>query len=192
MTTGKDDLTKASQLGSKTGYPGCPECRPGDGKYRLAELGFSDALRYSGKMDVVDKPTPHEMYGFYLRNHTVALTAGENITGWEAHRACMGKASVAECVNSTFPPELYEDDFTAVNAVTLLRRKPQGVPWFLQVSFPGPHDPFLVRTLCPHRRRLALLNLPCVQRVLRLSLPTAPEPYYLASHVSLRGHCTRC
>ena len=53
MTTGKDDLTKASQLGSKTGYPGCPACRPGDGRYHLDEPGFSDALRYSGKMDVV-------------------------------------------------------------------------------------------------------------------------------------------
>lgn len=84
------------------------------------------------------------MYGFYLKNHSVALAAGENITGWEAHRACMGKGSRAECVNTTFTPELYEDDFTAVNAVTLLQRKPTGVPWFLHVSFPGPHDPFLV------------------------------------------------
>lgn len=56
----------------------------------------------------------------------------------------MGKASVSECINSTFTPELYEDDFTAINAVTLLQRKPPGVPWFLHVSFPGPHDPFLV------------------------------------------------
>ena len=53
MTTGKDDLTKASQLGSKTGYPGCADCVDGDGKYHLKELGFSDALRYSGKSDVV-------------------------------------------------------------------------------------------------------------------------------------------
>jgi len=142
MTTGKDDLTKASQLGSKIGYPGCPQCRDGDGQYHLKELGFSDALRYSGKMDVVDKPDPHEMYGFYLRNHSVALSKGNNITGWEAHRACMGKASVSECVNSTFTPALYEDDFTAINAVILLQRKPAGVPWFLHVSFPGPHDPF--------------------------------------------------
>lgn len=49
-----------------------------------------------------------------------------------------------ECLNSTFPPELYEDDWTAVNAIKLLERRPAGVPWFLHVSFPGPHDPFLV------------------------------------------------
>ena len=28
MTTGKDDLTKKTQLGSKIGYPGCPTCGP--------------------------------------------------------------------------------------------------------------------------------------------------------------------
>lgn len=38
----------------------------------------------------------------------------------------------------------YEDDWTAINAIRLLQRKPDGVPWFLHVSFPGPHDPFLV------------------------------------------------
>ena len=147
MTTGKDDLTKASQLGSKTGYPGCPGCVAGDGRYHLAELGFSDALRYSGKMDVVQQPTPHEMYGFYLANHSMALAGGENVTGWEAHRACMGKASALDCASTTFTPELYEDDFTAANALALLRRKPDdGKPWFLHVSFPGPHDPFLVTT----------------------------------------------
>jgi hypothetical protein len=85
------------------------------------------------------------MYGFYLRNHTMALKSGKNVTGWQAHRACMGKASPIDCANATFTPELYEDDFTAANAVALLRRKPQdGKPWFMHVSFPGPHDPFLV------------------------------------------------
>jgi|EP01046_Picozoa_sp_COSAG06_P020324 arylsulfatase A-like enzyme len=146
MTTGKDDLTKASQLGSKLGYPGCPECQPGDGQWHQKELGFSDALRYSGKMDVVQKPVPHEMYGFFLQNHTVHLANGSDITGWQAHRACMGKASKDECINTTFTPELYEDDFTAVNAIKLLQRAPEDKPWFLHVSFPGPHDPFLVTT----------------------------------------------
>ena len=83
-------------------------------------------------------------YGFYLQNHSVLVGAGHNITGWEAHRACMGKASRDECVNTTFTSELYEDDFTAINAIRLLQRRPTGVPFFLHVSFPGPHDPFLV------------------------------------------------
>jgi len=144
MTTGKDDLTKASQLGSKTGYPGCPECHDGDGLYRQAELGFSDALRYSGKMDVVQQAVPHEMYGFFLRNHTVKSEHGEATDAWEGHRACMGKGDKSLCDKLTFESEYYEDDFTANNAITLLRRRPRDRPFFLHVSFPGPHDPFLV------------------------------------------------
>ena len=31
------------------------------GLWHQKELGFSDGLRYSGKMDVVDQPEPHEM-----------------------------------------------------------------------------------------------------------------------------------
>lgn len=40
----------------------------------------------------------------------------------------------------------YEDDFTAANAIKLIKRAPTDRPWFLHVSFPGPHDPFLVTT----------------------------------------------
>lgn len=149
MTTGKDDLTKKSQLGSKLSppYPGCSDCVDGDGRWHLKELGFSDALRYSGKFDVVQKPDPHEMYGFFLRNHSVELSNGTKITAWDAHRACIkNKHDEPQplCVNTTFTAELYEDDYTAANAVTLLNRAPKDKPWFLHVSFPGPHDPFLV------------------------------------------------
>lgn len=62
MSTGKDDLTKATQLGSKVNYRGCPSCVAGDGLYHSEALGFSDSLRYSGKMDVVDQQQPHEMH----------------------------------------------------------------------------------------------------------------------------------
>ena len=74
MTTGKDDLTKATQLGSKMGgnppvapagdwpYPGCPQCKPGDGQWHLKELGFTDAIRYSGKnIEVFCHSSLHEM-----------------------------------------------------------------------------------------------------------------------------------
>ena len=47
MTAGKDDLTKASKLGTKTFFPGCPSCRRGDGRYLQEELGFSDSMRRS-------------------------------------------------------------------------------------------------------------------------------------------------
>ena len=75
------------------------------------------------------------------------LGNGKNSTGWDTHIACMRggpQNHSEECANTTFTAELYEDDFTAAKAVELLQRAPQDKPWFLHVSFPGPHDPFLV------------------------------------------------
>ena len=82
--TGKDDLTKATQLGSTIGayLP--------DGAYHMKEMGINDGIRHSGKADVIDKwPDPHEAYGYYLRNNTVMLENGTSITAWDAHYACM-------------------------------------------------------------------------------------------------------
>ena len=99
-------------------------------------------------MDVVDQPTPHEMYGFYLQNHSVHLADGSDTTGWQAHRACMGKANRELCINTTFTPELYEDDFTAVNAIKLLRVRRHTTPYYLQLL---QADPGLLSEYYPNR-----------------------------------------
>lgn len=129
MSTGKDDLTKDSQPGN-------------DGEYHRKELGWSDALRCSGKMDVVSKSTPHEPYGFYLKNNTVKTEDNKTMTGWKSHYDCMKKKT--PCDSTSFPDVLYEDNWTTRNALELLSRKPKGQPWFIQINFPGPHPPFLV------------------------------------------------
>jgi len=132
ITTGKDDLTKATQPGD-------------DGTFHQAALGFSDGLRASGKLDVVNKwPTPHEPYGHYLANQSVVYKPGTNISAWKAHGACMNKGDHKYCDATSFSAEMYEDNWTTENALTLLKRKPAGKPWMMQVNFPGPHSPFLV------------------------------------------------
>merc|ERR1712176_770835 len=45
---------------------------------------------------------------------------------------------------TTFTDDLYEDNWVAANAIKLLQRKPDEKPWFMHVSFPGPHPPFIV------------------------------------------------
>eukprot|EP00052_Salpingoeca_macrocollata_P023954 m.212495 g.212495 ORF g.212495 m.212495 type:complete len:523 (+) comp22152_c0_seq3:622-2190(+) len=142
MTTGKDDLTKASQLGFRHDFPGCPKCNISNGLFHQAEMGFSDGIRYSGKEDVVDTQEPHEGYGFWLKQHNVPGPDRSEITAWRAHRACFGDGEEKLCNSRTYTDYYYEDDFTAENAVTLLRRRPKQQPFFLQVSFPGPHPPF--------------------------------------------------
>lgn len=56
----------------------------------------------------------------------------------------MGKGNKDLCDSSSFPGSTYEDNWTAENAKTLLRRRPTNKPFFIQVNFPGPHPPFLV------------------------------------------------
>ena len=137
MMTGKDDLTKATQLGSTIG-----KYRP-YGAYNMEALGIVDGIRYSGKADVIDKfPMPHEPYGYYLRNHTVHLENSTAISAWEAHHACF-KGDFRLCDSTSYPDSMYEDNWTGENALTLLERKPSGKPWMMHVSFPGPHPVFL-------------------------------------------------
>jgi arylsulfatase A-like enzyme len=49
-----------------------------------------------------------------------------------------------KCTKSMFPDDLYEDNYVHDKALELLRRRPTNAPFFLHVSFPGPHPPFLV------------------------------------------------
>ena len=157
MTCGKDDLDKATQLGTRDGLGG-----NWTGTYHQAELGFVDGLRCEGKGDVVDEPQPHERYGHWLSQQTVTLANGSTMTGWEAHYECMKGAARAggrkgkHCTSDMFPDRLYEDNWVTTTALTLLRRKPKGKPWFLQVNFPGPPVKILCRNTFSDRTRAAL------------------------------------
>jgi len=111
----------------------------------MAEIGISDGIRHSGKADVIDTyPVPHEAYGYFLNNQTVKLESGKNITAWDAHHACMKGSPAGHCDSTSFPDDVYEDNWVGNNAIKLLERKPAGKPWFMHISFPGPHPPFLV------------------------------------------------
>ena len=102
-------------------------------------------------------PKPYEMYGFWLRNQTVQREYGRGTTdGWQAHKACSSgrgytNSSGSLCDAQTYPQPLYQDDYTAASAITLLRRRDMSKPFFLHVSFPGPHPPFSV-TAAMHDR----------------------------------------
>ena len=89
-------------------------------------------------------PKPHEPFGYFLNDQTLRLSNGTEINAFVAHRHCMVKFDPKICQTSTFPQRLYQDDFTADQAATLLKRAPKDKPWFMWVSFPGPHPPFAV------------------------------------------------
>ena len=61
-----------------------------------------------------------------------------------AYKACMsGLGANHGCDASSLSDEIYPDDYVRDRAIELLNRKPKGKPWFMQVNFPGPHDPIV-------------------------------------------------
>jgi len=137
MTTGKDDLTKATGPGI-------------NGSFHAQGLGFSQWKRCDGKQDAAGS-APHDPYGAWCSTQSEVVN-GKNMTFWEIYNKDMnscttgvGAAGGYDCEKpSPLPQSAYEDDWVGANAVALLAEKPPGKPWFLQVSFPGPHPPFVV------------------------------------------------
>ena len=138
MTSGKDDLTKASGPGL-------------DGSFHAAALGFSAWARAAGKQDAVNRGAPFEPYGVYCaaRNTTVdgrVESLWDVLRGDLAH-SCTAAAAMPggyDCSTASPMPQFaYEDDYVAANALALLAARPAGAPWLLHVSFPGPHPPFV-------------------------------------------------
>ena len=111
MVTGKDDLNKATQLGTK-GMGG-----NWTGTYHQKEMGFSDGLRSEGKGDVVDQRRPHELYGHWLSQQTVQLNNGSIISGWDAHYVCM--KDFGRCTKELYPDRLYEDNWVVSEGLFL-------------------------------------------------------------------------
>lgn len=119
--TGKFDLNKA-------------DLEWGDGYHKLLrEMGFSAATDSEGKMDTIwaalrGKPGP---YGRMLQE-----------AGWlDAHREDMLSRG-ATAVATPLPDEYYADNWVAEKSKEMLRNLPADRPWFMQVNFSGPHDPW--------------------------------------------------
>ena len=154
MVAGKDDLTKPSILGHNKR---AGAARERDGRYYQAELGFRDGARCGGKGNTLFRyPAPVEPYGHFLARTAVTLANGTAVSAFRAYHACLragqlraakaarARAEAALCTAETFPQELYQDTWVARRARALLARRPAARPFFLWVSFPGPHEPFVV------------------------------------------------
>ncbi|SCJ64711.1 Choline-sulfatase [uncultured Clostridium sp.] len=99
----------------------------------LKEYGFSDAKDSEGKMDTIwasmhGKPGP---YGQILEN-----------AGWmEKHMDDMIHRGRKDIV-TPLPDEYYADNWIGQQAVECIEKLPADQPWFMQINFSGPHDPW--------------------------------------------------
>lgn len=119
--SGKFDLNKA-------------ELNWGDGYHTLLQkIGFSDASDSEGKMDTIwaamkNQPGP---YGRLLKE-----------AGWlEKHIDDMIHRG-GNAYPSPLPAELYADNWITRKSADMIGKLPKDCPWFMQVNFSGPHDPW--------------------------------------------------
>ena len=107
-----------------------------DGKGSLEAWGFSDGIDNAGKWDAVNSggQTPKDPYMAYLHRQGLAT----------AHLTDMSKRRGRKEATfpTSLPEEAYCDNWVGNNALRLMERFPADRPWFLQVNFTGPHDPW--------------------------------------------------
>jgi len=139
---------------------------------RLGRLGFTEAIDQAGKLDAAKSgwPEPSDPYMAYLHAHGLAKIHCED---YRERRAREG-VPAWPC---PFERRHYTDDFCSRAALQLLQRLPLGEPWYLQVNFPGPHDPFDA----PAR---------LLQRYddIDFDSPVAPAPEDPTDHTAVRRH----
>jgi arylsulfatase len=108
-----------------------------DGKRLIKEWGFSDGIDNEGKHDGTRAYTqagkPKGPFLAYLEKLGLAKTHVEDYKRRKGH---------GETFPTPLPDEAYGDNWIARNGLALLDAAPKGKPWFIQVNFNGPHDPW--------------------------------------------------
>lgn len=106
-----------------------------DGRKHIAEWGFTHGLDSAGKWDAVNSGHAVPLDPYMAALHA----AGQAAT----HVADMRRRKDKFAVHPTpLPDDLYGDNWVGARAREILASFTPGRPWFLQVNFPGPHDPW--------------------------------------------------
>ena len=143
-SVGKLDLRKAGHDWGSDGMH-----RIGDRVY-FREWGFTDGLDSEGKGDSFngiryegDPPKPVGRSPYTKMLYERSDHALEAYIAWRDARE---KSGLAQRGHSYTTPiqladEAYNDNWVGQNGFNLVRDFPRDRPWFLQVNFPGPHNP---------------------------------------------------
>ena len=107
-----------------------------DGKGSIDAWGFSDGIDNAGKWDAVRSGAeePKDPYMNYLHQNSLVQTHLDDMYRRRGNKV----ATFA----TDLPEEAYCDNWIAQNGIDLLDRCPDDQPWFLQINFTGPHDPW--------------------------------------------------
>jgi arylsulfatase A-like enzyme len=124
--TGKFDLHKPILYWGETGWLD-----------QLARLGFTKAVDSEGKYDLIWSSfyTPRGPYSAFLHKEGLLREhAGDYVKRY---------FNTHEIAPTSLPDYAYSDNWVGRNALTMLEDfAAQDKPWFLQVNFTGPHNPW--------------------------------------------------
>ncbi len=119
-----------------------------DGKRLIREWGFSDAIDNEGKHDgtraYIRNGKPMGPFLAYLDSLGLARAHVEDYEKRKGH---------GETFPTPLPDSAYGDNWIARNGLALLDAAPKNKPWFLQVNFNGPHDPWDITAAMEQRWR---------------------------------------
>lgn len=142
------ETTFYRRLRDEAGYHvmGCGKCldkfygkRGPNGTHRIEEFGLSAGVRNRGKWastNHVDDDGDH-VYRRYLRDRGLLADHKRDYR----IRSETRKHHFASTFPTPLPDDAYCDSWLAQNGLDLIDDAPTDQPWFLEVSFVGPHDP---------------------------------------------------
>ena len=107
-----------------------------DGKRLLREWGFADGIDNEGKWDGVGsgQDAPRGPYLQFLEERGLRQMHLDDFAKRQGHKDA--------AFPTALPDDAYCDNWLAQNGLDLLRAVPAGEPWFIQINFTGPHDPW--------------------------------------------------
>lgn len=108
----------------------------GDWLDDLQTIGFTDVIDNAGKWDGVGYASQggnEEPYTRYLAENEMLSVYINDME--ERHDLLVHKPT-------DLPEEGYCDNWIASNGIEMLKSFPENKPWFLQVNYSGPHDPW--------------------------------------------------
>ena len=129
MGCGKFDLNKGACTSGTQSAWGL------DGKSHFDEWGFSDGINNEGKFDGTrsGREKPQGPYLQFLEERGLR----------EAHvQDFADRSSPAAAFTTPLPDDVYCDNWIGQNGLNLIKAAPEGKPWYLQVNFNGPHNPW--------------------------------------------------
>jgi arylsulfatase len=127
MGCGKFDLNKGDCISRKPAW-GL------DGKKNLHAWGFSDGINNEGKMDGANsgKEKPQGPYLQFLEERGLR----------QVHIDDFAARNKTSSFATPLPDDAYCDNWIGQNGLDLIDSVPPNKPWFLQVNYNGPHNPW--------------------------------------------------